>query len=111
MTSYLYLNDVEAGGGTKFGGLGLTVMPKRGRALFWPSVLNDSPHEKDPRTNHEGTAHKSLFLFFSQFIIYVSHIKTFPFFVLQLYLLRLELSLEQMAGFINMTSRYVISLM
>lgn len=56
MTVYLYLNDVEAGGGTKFNGLNITVMPKRGRALFWPSVLNDSPNEKDSRTNHEGAS-------------------------------------------------------
>jgi len=56
LTAYLYLNDVEAGGGTKFTGLDLTVMPKRGRALFWPSVLNDKPHEKDHRTNHQVEA-------------------------------------------------------
>jgi len=54
LTAYLYLNDVEAGGGTMFSGLNITVMPKRGRALFWPSVRNDSPNEKDPRTNHEA---------------------------------------------------------
>jgi len=54
LTSYLYLNDVEAGGGTKFTGLNITVMPKRGRALFWPSVLNESPHNKDDRTNHQA---------------------------------------------------------
>lgn len=54
LTSYLYLNDVEAGGGTRFTDLNITVMPKRGRALFWPSVLNDSPHEKDRRTNHQA---------------------------------------------------------
>lgn len=54
LTAYLYLNDVEAGGGTKFTGLNLTVMPKRGRVLLWPSVLNDKPHEKDHRTNHQA---------------------------------------------------------
>lgn len=54
LTSYLYLNDVEAGGGTMFTDLGITVMPKRGRALFWPSVQNDAPHEKDERTNHQA---------------------------------------------------------
>eukprot|EP00536_Pseudo-nitzschia_multiseries_P011168 jgi/Psemu1/259631/estExt_Genewise1Plus.C_3660017 len=54
LTSYLYLNDVEAGGGTRFTGLNITVMPKRGRALFWPSVLNDKPHSKDFRTNHQA---------------------------------------------------------
>jgi len=54
LTSYLYLNDVEAGGGTKFTRLNITVMPKRGRALFWPSVHDDSPHKKDGRTNHQA---------------------------------------------------------
>lgn len=54
LTAYLYLNDVEAGGGTKFTDLDLTVMPKRGRVLFWPSVLNSSPHDKDGRTNHQA---------------------------------------------------------
>ena len=29
-------------------------MPKRGRALIWPSVLNENPHQKDPRTDHEA---------------------------------------------------------
>ena len=52
LTVYLYLNDVEAGGGTRFPGLDITVMPKRGRVLVWPSVLNDEPSEKDFRTNH-----------------------------------------------------------
>ena len=54
LTMYLYLNDVEAGGGTKFNELNITVMPKRGRALLWPSVLNEDPQEKDGRTDHEA---------------------------------------------------------
>jgi prolyl 4-hydroxylase len=56
LTVYLYLNDVPAGGGTKFTDLNLTVMPKRGRALIWPSVLNEAPNEKDHRTHHEALA-------------------------------------------------------
>jgi prolyl 4-hydroxylase len=51
---FLYLNDVEAGGGTNFPRLDLTVMPKRGKAVLWPSVLNDRPNEKDGRTNHQA---------------------------------------------------------
>lgn len=31
----MYLNDVEAGGGTEFKHLGLTTVPKAGRAVFW----------------------------------------------------------------------------
>jgi prolyl 4-hydroxylase len=42
------------GGGTNFDQLGITVMPKRGRALLWPSVYDDPPHEKDPRTTHQA---------------------------------------------------------
>jgi prolyl 4-hydroxylase len=48
------LNDVEAGGGTNFPKLGITVMPKRGRALLWPSVLNSAPMSSDQRTTHQA---------------------------------------------------------
>lgn len=54
LTMYLYLNDVEAGGGTNFDKLNITVMPKLGRALVWPSVLNEAPNEKDDRTTHQA---------------------------------------------------------
>mmetsp|Transcript_52254 Transcript_52254/g.79322 ORF Transcript_52254/g.79322 Transcript_52254/m.79322 type:complete len:197 (-) Transcript_52254:195-785(-) len=53
-TFYLYLNEVEEGGGTNFDQLGITVMPKRGRAVLWPSVLDDQPHVKDGRTTHQA---------------------------------------------------------
>jgi prolyl 4-hydroxylase len=45
LTVFLYLNDVEDGGGTNFPGLDITVESKRGRALIWPSVLDEDPHE------------------------------------------------------------------
>jgi prolyl 4-hydroxylase len=54
LTLYLYLNDVEAGGGTNFEKLDITVMPKRGRALLWPSVFDDNPDKKDSRTTHQA---------------------------------------------------------
>jgi prolyl 4-hydroxylase len=54
LTFFLYLNDVEEGGGTNFPGLDLTVESKRGRALIWPSVLDENPNEMDPRTNHQA---------------------------------------------------------
>jgi 2OG-Fe(II) oxygenase superfamily len=54
LTVFLYLNDVEAGGGTNFDRLSITVEPKRGRVLLWPSVLDDKPHEKDGRTTHQA---------------------------------------------------------
>lgn len=54
LTVYLYLNDVQEGGGTNFPRLNLTVYPRQGRALIWPSVYNDRPHIKDPRTQHQA---------------------------------------------------------
>lgn len=54
-TLYLYLSDVEEGGGTKFTNLDMEVKPKVGRAVFWPSVKNEAPFERDPRTHHEAT--------------------------------------------------------
>ncbi|CAJ1958848.1 unnamed protein product [Cylindrotheca closterium] len=52
LTVYLYLNNVEEGGGTEFDQLGITVMPKKGMALLWPSVLNENTAAKDERTTH-----------------------------------------------------------
>ena len=54
LTVFLYLNDVEAGGGTNFPILNITVMPKRGRVLIWPSVLDSQPNRKDRRTDHQA---------------------------------------------------------
>ena len=55
LTVFLYLNQVEEGGGTLFPLLdNIQVEPKIGRALIWPSVMNDDPHKKDPRTQHEA---------------------------------------------------------
>jgi prolyl 4-hydroxylase len=54
LTVFLYLSDVEEGGGTNFPKLDLTVEPKRGRALIWPSVLDEDPHEIDSRTDHQA---------------------------------------------------------
>lgn len=52
-TLFIYLNNVEKGGQTVFD-LGLSVEPKKGRAVLWPSVLEDKPHSQDPRTMHEA---------------------------------------------------------
>jgi prolyl 4-hydroxylase len=54
-TLFIYLNTVEAGGGTRFHKLNnLTVNPVRGRILLWPSVLNGNADLKDVRTEHEA---------------------------------------------------------
>ena len=57
LTLLLYLNDVEAGGGTSFPDLeggGVEVQPRRGRAVLWPSVRDDDPRMRDIRTMHEA---------------------------------------------------------
>lgn len=59
ITFFLYLNDVEEGGATRFtdltgGGISLDVQPKKGMALIWPSVLDDDPSKMDVRTYHEA---------------------------------------------------------
>ena len=56
LTVFFYLNDVEAGGGTHFPRLGITVQPKRGRAVIWPNVLDDRHNSVDVRTEHEALA-------------------------------------------------------
>lgn len=54
LTVFLYLNDVEGGGGTHFTEMNMTVMPKKGRAVLWPSVLDEAPMAIDARTWHEA---------------------------------------------------------
>lgn len=57
MTFFLYLNDeCEAGGGTNFPELNITVQPKLGRALLWPNVLDEDPDQRDNRTVHQALA-------------------------------------------------------
>jgi prolyl 4-hydroxylase len=56
LTFYVYLSDVDEGGGTHFPELNLTVTPKKGRAVLWPSVLNDEPNSLESRTDHEALA-------------------------------------------------------
>jgi prolyl 4-hydroxylase len=46
--------EEKDGGGTHFPELNLTVTPKKGRAVLWPSVLNNDPNNKDDRTDHQA---------------------------------------------------------
>lgn len=55
LTFLMYFNSVEMGGDTRFPRLNdLRVRPRRGRALVWPSVLDEDLYEKDARTEHEA---------------------------------------------------------
>ena len=54
LTFFFYLSDVEAGGGTDFPSLNITVQPKVGRAVLWPSVYDAEPFNKDKRTIHQA---------------------------------------------------------
>ena len=54
LTFFLYLSDVEEGGETAFPRLNISVRPKKGRALLWPSTLNANPELQEPRTVHEA---------------------------------------------------------
>jgi len=55
LTFFVYFNEVEKGGGTRFPKLGdLTVQPRRGRVLIWPSVTDGDLRREDKRTEHEA---------------------------------------------------------
>jgi prolyl 4-hydroxylase len=54
LTLFVYLSDVTEGGGTDFPELQLTVQPRKGSAVLWPSVLNEFPRRQDWRADHEA---------------------------------------------------------
>ena len=54
LTFFIYLSDVEAGGETRFPDLDLSITPRRGRALLWPSVMDLEPNTTDLHTFHEA---------------------------------------------------------
>lgn len=51
-TAMIYLNEVEAGGGTRFRKLGKTVQPATGTLLAWNNL--DSAGHPNPFTLHQG---------------------------------------------------------
>mmetsp|Transcript_5103 Transcript_5103/g.13443 ORF Transcript_5103/g.13443 Transcript_5103/m.13443 type:complete len:401 (+) Transcript_5103:65-1267(+) len=54
-TFFMYLSDVDEGGETRFTKLNLTVAPRKGSAILWPSVKSE-----DPWTTEEGTYHEAV---------------------------------------------------
>ena len=54
LTLFLYLSDVEEGGETNFPNLKLKVPPAKGKALLWPSVLDEDLNKQERRTYHEA---------------------------------------------------------
>ena len=55
LTLLIYLTNVTRGGHTKFfTNPAHVVQPRAGRAVLWPSVLDEDPHRQDPRTEHEA---------------------------------------------------------
>jgi hypothetical protein len=49
-----YLNDVDEGGETNFPKMNITIQPKRGRAVLWPSVFDADPMSNDVRSDHQA---------------------------------------------------------
>ena len=54
LTFFLYLSDVEEGGETNFPRMGLKVPPAKGKALLWPSVLDEDLTRQETKTFHEA---------------------------------------------------------
>jgi len=54
LTFFIYLNDVEEGGETRFTKLDINVTPKAGKAILWPSVLNTDLNAPENFTYHEA---------------------------------------------------------
>jgi len=61
LTFFIYLSDVEEGGETEFPSLNIKIKPKKGKALLWPSVLDNEllvtndgilHYQQDGRTIH-----------------------------------------------------------
>lgn len=51
-TAMVYLNDVDAGGATRFKAIRKTIMPERGKLVAWNNLLPDG--RPNPATLHQG---------------------------------------------------------
>lgn len=50
----MHRNNVEEGGETNFPRLGLSVKPRLGRAVLWPSVFDHDTLRNDIRSDHQA---------------------------------------------------------
>ena len=57
-TFFMYLSDVEEGGETRFTKLNISVTPRKGSAILWPSVHSHDPWETETQTYHEAVTVK-----------------------------------------------------
>lgn len=53
-TFFMYLSDVDEGGATRFTKLNISVTPRKGSAILWPSVHSDDPWKTEEKTYHEA---------------------------------------------------------
>lgn len=53
-TFFMYLSDVEKGGETRFTKLNISVTPRKGSAILWPSVHDYDPWQTEDKTYHEA---------------------------------------------------------
>lgn len=54
-TVFIYLNDIEEGGGTYFPNLNRLIKPKKGKALLFQNTHENSKISRHPCSLHEGT--------------------------------------------------------
>ena len=74
---YMYLSDVEEGGETVFTRLNISVAPRKGSAILWPSVHSSDVHATDERTSHEARPVLSGTKYAANFWIHLFDFQTF----------------------------------
>ncbi len=75
ITILFYLSDVQSGGGTHFPLLNITVAPKRGRAVLWPSMFDSDPSgtvlradASPPKSSRGSSSHDSDAVLFAKYL-------------------------------------------
>jgi prolyl 4-hydroxylase len=80
--SFFFLFHSCVGKGTDFPDLGITVQPKKGRALIWPSIMDADPMEIDGRMRHQALpvekglkfgANSWIHMYVENILLHVSH--------------------------------------